>query len=318
MIADLQVRRSDAPPQPRLHRHRPHRPHPRDRRDDDDVLGDQCRAAAAAALSRCRSGWSRCARRGRRQASRRRSCRRARYLDWTRGSRVLQDAAIVDSPGLAVAIDNSRRCGSARCACRPSSSRSSACSRWPDAPSRATPSSRAAVTSSSSAISVWQERFAGAADVVGRTVRVEGRPTDDHRDPAGGILIHGRAGPRSSRSRSTPDLLKETDHAYDVYARLAPGVTREQAGAEVNRIALATEGSGPPPDRRDARAAAAGARRRRRDADAGDVRRGRIRAADRLRQHRQPAAGARRRAAARDRDPRRARRRARAASSASC
>ena len=42
-----------------------------------------------------------------------------------------------------------------------------------------------------------------------------------------------------------PELLKDGDHAYDVYARLAPGVSREQAIAELSRVASATQGGVP-------------------------------------------------------------------------
>src|SRR5260221_10579757 len=79
---------------------------------------------------------------------------------------------------------------------------------------------------------VWHERFGGAADVVGRMIRVEGRPT-----AVIGIL------PPTFAFMGAPDLivpmplgperLKENDHAFNVYARLAPGVTRQQAPGEV-------------------------------------------------------------------------------------
>jgi putative ABC transport system permease protein len=88
---------------------------------------------------------------------------------------------------------------------------------------------------------VWQERFNGAADVVGRTIRVEGRPTIVIGILPAGFAFMGAVDLVVPFTFS-PDLLKEQDHAFDVYARLAPGVTREQAIAEVSRVALASQG----------------------------------------------------------------------------
>ena len=162
------------------------------------------------------------------------------YLQWARDSRVLRDATIVDQPGLAVAIDNvAIRLGAMRVSAeffplfgvRPIAGRTFT----RDAEQ---PGNGDVVLISAR---VWQERFAGAADVVGRTVRVEGRPT-----VVIGIL------PATFSFMGVPDLivpmtltsdrLKDSDHAYGVYARLAPGVTREQAIAEVTRVALTTQG----------------------------------------------------------------------------
>jgi putative ABC transport system permease protein len=164
------------------------------------------------------------------------------YLDWARNSHVLQDATIVDYPGLALAAGDQAavRLGAMRVSAeffplfgvRPAAGR--AFTRDAEQPG----SGDVILISHR----VWQERFSGAADVVGRTIRVEGRPT----------TIIGILPPRFAFNGPvdlvvpftfTPDLLKETDHSYDVYARLAPGVTREQADAEINRVALATQGA---------------------------------------------------------------------------
>ena len=162
------------------------------------------------------------------------------YVDWTRESRVLTDAAIVDSPGLAVAIDHAAvRLGAMRVSAeffplfgvRPIAGRTF--TREAEQPGRGD-----VVLISAK---LWQERFGGAADVVGRMIRVEGRPA-----AVIGIL------PPAFSFMGAPDLivpmtlatedLKAADHSYNVYARLAPGVTREQAIAEVSRIAIATQG----------------------------------------------------------------------------
>jgi putative ABC transport system permease protein len=162
------------------------------------------------------------------------------YLDWTRSSTVLQDATIVDYPGLAFATDTGAvRLGAMRVSAeffpllgvRPLAGRAfGRDAEQPGSPEVVLISHR-----------VWQERFAGAADVVGRTVRLEGHPA----------TIIGILPPRFAFQGTvdlvvpiqfTPDMLKDTDHAYNVYARLAPGVTREQAAAELARVALAMQG----------------------------------------------------------------------------
>src|SRR5436190_12063920 len=98
------------------------------------------------------------------------------YVDWVRDSRVLADATIVDYPGLAVAIDNAAvRLGAMRVSAeffplfgvRPIAGR--AFDRSAEQPGNGD-----VVLVS---WKVWQERFAGAPDVVGRTIRLEGRPT---------------------------------------------------------------------------------------------------------------------------------------------
>ena len=126
------------------------------------------------------------------------------------------------------------------------------------------------------------------------------------------------------RSRSATRTAEPRGRYMSAIARLKPGVharPRRRRRLEHDRGA-AREASCPQFDTgwRCARRADAST------SSSGDMRpallvllgRGRLRAADRLRQRRQPAARARRRAAARDRDPRRARRGARAASSGSC
>jgi putative ABC transport system permease protein len=160
------------------------------------------------------------------------------YVDWTRGSRVVTDATIVDNPGLAVAIDSTAvRLGAMRVSAeffplfgvRPLAGRTFT----RDAEQ---PGNGDVVLISAK---VWQERFGGAADIVGRIIRVEGRPTTII-----GIL------PKFSfigapdlivPMQLGPEQMKDADHAYNVYARLAPGVTREQAIGEIGRVAVATQ-----------------------------------------------------------------------------
>jgi putative ABC transport system permease protein len=162
------------------------------------------------------------------------------YVDWTRDSRVLRDSTIVSFPGLAVAIDGTAdRLGALRVSAdffplfgvTPIKGR--AFTREAEAPGRGD------VLLIS--FGLWQERFGGAADIVGRTIRVEGRPST-----IVGVL------PSGFSFSGSPDLvvpmalgpeeLGNSDHAFDVYARLAPGVTREQATAELARVATTVQG----------------------------------------------------------------------------
>jgi len=164
------------------------------------------------------------------------------YLDWTRGSKVLEDATIVDYPGLAVVAGDQPavRLGAMRVSAeffplfgvRPVAGR--AFTRDAEQPGNGD-----VILIS---YHVWQERFGGAADLVGRVIRVEGRPTTvigilpQHFSFQGNVDL-------VVPFTFSPALVNDTDHAYDVYARLAPGVTREQASAELARVALASQGA---------------------------------------------------------------------------
>src|SRR4029077_15705705 len=98
------------------------------------------------------------------------------YLDWTRGSRVLQDAAMVDYPGFGVKFDD----GTARLgAMRVSAEFFRLLGVTPIAGRTFTRDAEQPGNGVVMLISarVWRERFGGAPDAVGRVVRVDGRPT---------------------------------------------------------------------------------------------------------------------------------------------
>ena len=126
----------------------------------------------------------------------------------------------------------------------------------------------------------------------------EGRPDTDLWLP---LTIDGARAARGGRT-------------LRVVGRLAGGATLEQARAELDTIASALERQYPDENGGwgdDAGAARAGrGRLRRQERAVPPARRGRLGAADRLRQRRQPALGTRHRAPARVRGPRGARRRA--------
>jgi putative ABC transport system permease protein len=164
------------------------------------------------------------------------------YLAWVRGNAAFEAATIADYPGLALADGDgsAARLG----AMRVSAEFFSLFGVRPIAGRAFTRDAERPGNGDVLLIShrVWKERFGGAADVVGRTVRLEGRPA----------TIIGVLPERFSFQGTTDlvvpmtlsaELLRDQDHSYDVYARLAPGVTREQAIAELSRVALASPGT---------------------------------------------------------------------------
>ena len=160
------------------------------------------------------------------------------YLDWIRDSAVLEQPTLVDYPGLALTIGNGEavRLGAMRVTAeffpllgiQPVVGR--AFTRDAEQPA----SADVLLIS----YRVWQERFGGAADVVGRTVRLEGRPAAIIGILPRGFAFQGTVDLVVPR-KFDPELIRDQDHSYDVHARLKPGVTREQATSELSRVALA-------------------------------------------------------------------------------
>jgi putative ABC transport system permease protein len=163
------------------------------------------------------------------------------YLAWTRDSRVISDPAIVSYPGLAVVIDRDAD----RLAALQVSSEFFRL--FGVNPVIGRPFARDAELPGHGNVllishRLWQDRFGGAPDVIGRTVRVEGRPS----------TIIGVLPPKFSflmrvdlvvPMTLTPELAAKDDvHSFDVFVRLADGVTREQASAELSRVALGAQG----------------------------------------------------------------------------
>jgi predicted permease len=162
------------------------------------------------------------------------------YLDWARASTALRDATIVDYPGLGLATDGG--------AVRLSTMRVSAdfFSLLGVQPIAGRAFGRDAEQPGNGDVvlishGVWQERFGAAGDVVGRIVRLEGRPTTVIGILPAKFAFQGQVD-LVVPLQFTPKMLEESDHSYDVFARLAPGVTREQAAADVTRLALAAQG----------------------------------------------------------------------------
>jgi putative ABC transport system permease protein len=160
------------------------------------------------------------------------------YLDWIRDSAVLEQAALVDYPGLALTVGNGEaaRLGAMRVTAeffpllgiQPFAGRVFA--RDAEQP--------AGADVLLISYRVWQERFAGAADAVGRTVRIEGKPATIIGILPRGFAFQGTVDLIVPR-KFDPALIRDQDHTYDIYARLKPAVTREQAVSELSRVALA-------------------------------------------------------------------------------
>ena len=180
---------------------------------------------------------------------------------------------------------------------------------------------------------LWQRRFGGDPGVVGRTVLLNTRPytvvgvAPARFRGAGTGLVFDAWVPMMMQMQFEPGgsrLESRGNRWLDVYARLAPGVSLEQAQAELGRALDAHRRAEPARDaraRRRALPAVARPAQRRRDPRPdhhGARRHLRPGAAARLRQPREPAARARRQPAPGDRDPPLARGAARRRGCASC
>ena len=87
---------------------------------------------------------------------------------------------------------------------------------------------------------LWQRRFGGRRDVLGRPIRMSNTPVT-----VIGVMPEGFEYPfRADRQdfweplndRPAPDRDQRDNHSYRVIARMKPGVTIEQANAELDTI----------------------------------------------------------------------------------
>ena len=141
---------------------------------------------------------------------------------------------------------------------------------------------------------MWQQRFGGDRNIVGRSTTLNGAPAT-----IVGVMPAGFAFPGGAEywAPIALDQAKPTrgGHFLAVVARLKPGVTVAQAGAEMRMISERLAKQYPKGERRRVRGGHTGPRadgRRRAPVAARAARGGRRRRADRLRERRQPAAGA--------------------------
>ena len=92
---------------------------------------------------------------------------------------------------------------------------------------------------------VWQRRFDGAADAVGRSVSVEGRPATIIGILPRDFSFGGRIDAVVPMTLGPDQAAEFSAHSLDMYARLAAGVTTQQAAADLTRMVLATQGTPP-------------------------------------------------------------------------
>jgi len=166
---------------------------------------------------------------------------RAEFLKWLGGSRTVQDAAAVLTPGLAVRIDNvpERLAG---LSVTPSfftllglgASRGRVFSDA-DAAAGATP-----VMLVSHAL--WQQRFGSDPTLLGRTLIVEGEPRTVVGILPAGFEFRGRVDAIVPLVFTAGDETDFDHHYLDVYARLPQGTSLEEARAELSTIARANHG----------------------------------------------------------------------------
>ncbi len=157
---------------------------------------------------------------------------------------------------------------------------------------------------------LWQSRYGGDPNVVGKTLMINDVPVQ-----VIGVMPEGFRLPTDFNDEAAEptqlwrpqqwDMAElSRNHGYYAVATLAPGQTAASATEELRAMTtrLTEQGAYPVADavHRVRRADRRGDSRRRQAGDVAADGRGRVPAADRVRERGEPAAGARRRAAARD------------------
>jgi putative ABC transport system permease protein len=164
------------------------------------------------------------------------------YLQWGRNNPHFEYAAIVDMPGLSVRLgDSPERVPALRVPAEffplfgvtPAAGR--LFTREAEQPGR----SDVILI----AYDVWQRRLNGAADAIGRSIAVEGRPATIIGILPKGFSFGGRIDAVVPMTLGTAEAAQFSSHSFDMYARLAPGVTPQQAAADLTRMILATQGT---------------------------------------------------------------------------
>jgi putative ABC transport system permease protein len=166
------------------------------------------------------------------------------YLQWGRNNPHFQYAAVVEEPGLSIRIgDTPERLPALRVPAdffplfgvTPAAGR--AFTREAEQPGHGN-----VILIS---YNLWQRRLGASPDVFGRPIAVEGRPFT-----LIGILpkrfsFGGRVDAIVPMTLGPTEAAEFSSHAFDMYARLAPGVDPAQAAADLTRVILATQGDPP-------------------------------------------------------------------------
>jgi putative ABC transport system permease protein len=163
------------------------------------------------------------------------------YLQWTRNNRHFAYSAVVETPGLAVRIgDTAERVPALRVPAdffplfgvTPAVGRGFG--RDAEQPGQADVILLA--------YDLWRSRLGGTADVVGRIIAVEGRPATIIGILPRDFSFGGRVDAIVPMTFGAEEAADFSRHSLDMYARLAPGVTAQQAAADLTRSLLATQG----------------------------------------------------------------------------
>jgi putative ABC transport system permease protein len=95
------------------------------------------------------------------------------------------------------------------------------------------------------AYDLWHQRLNGAADAIGRTIAVEGRPFTVIGILPKGFSFGGKVDAIVPMRLGPAEAAEFSSHSLDMYARLAPGVDPQEAAADLTRLILATQGDPP-------------------------------------------------------------------------
>jgi len=164
------------------------------------------------------------------------------YLQWGRNNPHFEHAAIVDTPGLSVRLgDTPERIPALRVPAEffplfgvtPAAGR--AFTRDAEQPGRGD-----LILIS---YDLWQRRLNGAADAIGRGIPVEGRPATIIGILPKAFSFGGRIDAVLPMTLGAAEAAQFSGHSFDMYTRLAPGVTPQQAAADLTRMILATQGT---------------------------------------------------------------------------
>ena len=164
------------------------------------------------------------------------------YLQWGRNNPRFEYAAIVDMPGLSVRLgDTPERMPALRVPAE-------FFPLFGVTPAAGRPFTRDAEQPGHGGViliayDIWQRRLNGAADVIGRSIGVEGRPATIIGILPKGFSFGGRIDAVVPMTLGPEEAAQFSSHSFDMYARLAPGVTPQQAASDLTRTILATEGT---------------------------------------------------------------------------
>jgi len=166
------------------------------------------------------------------------------YLAWARGNPLFEQSAIVGFPGLAIRIGDVPE-------------RMPALSVPADffplfgvVPAAGLPFTRDAEQPGRGDVilisyDLWQRRFNAAPGTIGTSISMEGKSSTIIGVLPKGFAFGGRVDAIVPMTLGADAANQFSDHSFDMFARLRPGVTAQQAAADITRRAFATQGKTP-------------------------------------------------------------------------